>query len=150
MSKQTHERVKPGTAPPNNVDRLRGLFPPLALPLTAEGDLDFASLNRQVDYLLAGPVEGLWVNGTTGDFFALTDEEGAAVVSAVVKQVQGRVPVVAQIGDTVTRKVIRKGHLALEAGADYLAVVLPYYLEYSQEELKQHYREWRLVKGMCR
>jgi len=123
------------------VDRLRGLFPPLALPLTAEGDLDFASLNRQVDYLLAGPVEGLWVNGTTGDFFALTDEEGAAVVSAVVKQVQGRVPVVAQIGDTVTRKVICKGHLALEAGADYLAVVLPYYLEYSQEELKQHYRE---------
>jgi 4-hydroxy-tetrahydrodipicolinate synthase len=129
-----------GLEPQNHLQRLRGLIPPLALPLTSGGDLDFSSLNRQVDYLLSGPVNGLWVNGTTGDFFALTDEEGAAVLGAVIEQVKGRVPVVAQIGDTVTRKVIRKGHLALQAGADYLAAVLPYYLDYTQEELKEHYR----------
>ena len=120
--------------------RLRGLFPPLVLPLSKEATIDFRSLERQVDYLLAGGANGLWVNGTTGDFFALTDQEGAAVLQAVVKQVNGRVPVIAQIGDTVTRRVIGKGQLALEAGADYLAVVLPYYLDYSQEELKAHYR----------
>jgi len=140
MPNQNNPSEPPRTELPEHVRRLRGLFPPLALPLTAGGDLDFDSLNRQVDYLLTGPVNGLWVNGTTGDFFALTEEEGAAVLGAVIKRIRGSVPVVAQIGDTVTRKVIRKGQLAIAAGADYLAVVLPYYLDYSQDELKEHYR----------
>ena len=140
QTEQPVQSPEPLAASVEYARRLRGLIPPLVLPLSQEAAIDFPSLERQVDYLLAGSINGLWVNGTTGDFFALTDQEGAAVLQAVVKQVNGRVPVIAQIGDTVTRKVIGKGQLALEAGADYLAVVLPYYLDYSQEELKAHYR----------
>jgi len=141
MPTQQREPMKSASHSVCDDGRLRGLIPPLVLPLATEGEIDFQSLARQVDYLMTGPVNGLWVNGTTGDFFALTDQESAAVLQIVVKHISGRVPVIAQIGDTVTRKVLAKGQLALEAGADYLAVVLPYYLDYSQEELKAHYRE---------
>jgi len=122
------------------LEQLKGLFPPLLLPLDSAGEIDFESLERQIDFLLAGGVDGLWVNGTTGDFFALTDDENEAVLKAVLKQVRGKVPVVAQAGDAATRRVIAKAKRAMSAGADYIAVVLPYYLDYSQTELKSHYR----------
>jgi 4-hydroxy-tetrahydrodipicolinate synthase len=121
-------------------DSLKGLFPPLLLPLDESGGLDFDSLRRQIDFLLAGGIDGLWVNGTTGDFFALTDDENEAIVEAVVEHVQGRVPVVAQVGDAATRRAVAKANRAMRAGADFISVVLPYYLEYSQAELQEHYR----------
>lgn len=124
----------------SQVERLGGLYPPMILPLDSRQEIDFASLERQIHFLLDGGVDGLWVNGTTGDFFALTDEERTEVVRQGVRTVNGRVPVVAQVGDTATRKVIAKASEALDAGADFLAVVLPYYLDYTQSELMAHYR----------
>jgi 4-hydroxy-tetrahydrodipicolinate synthase len=120
--------------------QLKGLFPPLVLPLSKSEQIDFDSLGQQIDFLLAAGVDGLWVNGTTGDFFALTDEERLRVVETAVRQVAGRLPVIAQVGDTVTRRAITKAEQALAAGVDFLAVVPPYYLDYTQSELKQHYR----------
>ncbi len=120
--------------------RLRGVIPPLVLPLDPDGGIDFDSLDRQIQFLLTGGVDGLWVNGTTGDFFALGIRERAEVVAAAVRAAAGRVPVIAQVGDASTRRAITHAQRALDAGADALAVVLPYYLEYSQRELKGHYR----------
>lgn len=130
------------------VDKLKGVIPPLVLPLRDTGTIDYDSLDRQIDFLLAGNVDGLWVNGTTGDFFALTDEERAEVVRSAVRRAAGRVPVIAQVGDTSTRLAIRHASGALEAGADFVAVVLPYYVPYTQAELKQHYRKIAAEIGM--
>ncbi len=129
-------------------DRFVGVIPPLVLPLNSSAQIDFESLDRQIDFLLAANVDGLWVNGTTGDFFALDEEERGGVVAAAVRRAAGRVPVIAQVGDTATRRAIAHGHRALEAGADAIAVVLPYYLDYSQDELKAHYRAVRRAIGV--
>ena len=129
-------------------ERFVGVIPPLVLPLDRTGQIDFDSLDRQIDFLLAAGVDGLWVNGTTGDFFALDDDERGRVVAAAVRRSGGRVPVIAQAGDTATRRAIAHGHRALEAGADAVAVVLPYYLDYSQQELKAHYRAVRREIGV--
>ena len=127
--------------------QLKGLFPPLVLPLNSVGEVDFESLERQTEYLLAGGADGIWVNGTTGDFFALTDEESANIVAAAVKQTAGRVPVIAQVGEASTRRTIARAERALEAGAKFLAVVLPYYVEYTAGELKEHFRTLQRALG---
>ncbi|HXK60330.1 MAG TPA: dihydrodipicolinate synthase family protein [Acidobacteriota bacterium] len=121
-------------------DSYRGVFPAMVLPLQRDGEIDFESLLRQVDFLLRGRVDGLWINGTSGDFFALDDDERAEVIKVVVRHVAGRVPVIAQVGDASTRRVISHARRALEARADAVSVTLPYYVDYSQDELKQHYR----------
>ncbi len=120
---------------------LGGVIPPVLLPLTSSGAPDYDSLRRHMDYLLAGDVDALWMNGTTGEFFALTEQECAKVVEAAVKHTAGRVPVVAQVGDGSTRRAIVKAEQALGVGADFLAVVMPYYLDYSQAELQRYYEE---------
>jgi 4-hydroxy-tetrahydrodipicolinate synthase len=123
-----------------SVRPLQGLFPPLVVPLGEDGLIDLESLDRQATFLVEGGVDGFWVNGTTGDFFALSDEERLRVLARVVGKVAGKLPVVAQVGDTATRKVIVKGQQALAAGADFLSVAPPYYLDYTQRELMLHYR----------
>src|SRR5262245_34927013 len=109
--------------------------------MTPDGELDPGSLRRQVEFLIAAGVSGLWVNGTTGEFFALEADERAAVVAEVVRAAAGWVPVIAQVGDTVTRRAARHALAAAEAGADYAAAVAPYYVAFSQAELLSYYRD---------
>ena len=123
-----------------STEKLRGLIPPLVLPLQDSGAIDYDGLAHQIDYVFAGGADGIWVNGTSGDFFALTEDERAEVVVVATERAAGRVPVIAQVGDASTRRTIANAHRALDSGADFIAVVLPYYLPYTQAELKQHFR----------
>jgi 4-hydroxy-tetrahydrodipicolinate synthase len=120
-------------------DKYSGLIVPLLLPLDAGGQIDAESLGRQVDFLVERGVDGLWVNGTSGDFFALSARERSRVVELVAAKRPARIPIIAQCGDNSTPQVIDHAKRALDAGADSVAAVPPYYLEYSQEELKLHY-----------
>lgn len=121
-------------------DLLRGVIPPLTLALRPDGTPDLASVRRLVEHLLAAGVAGLWVNGTTGEFFALEAEERAQVLRAVVEVVAGRVPVIAQVGDTATRRALRHAALAAEAGATHLAAVAPFYAPPAAAEALAYYR----------
>jgi 4-hydroxy-tetrahydrodipicolinate synthase len=119
---------------------LRGVIPPLALPLRPDGTPDLAGVARQVEHLLAAGVSGLWVNGTTGEFFALDAPARAAVLRAAVEAAAGRVPVIAQVGDTSTGLALRHAALAAEAGATHLSAVAPYYAPPSAQEVLAYYR----------
>jgi 4-hydroxy-tetrahydrodipicolinate synthase len=117
---------------------LSGVIAPTVLPLTPAGELDLQSFRRLLEYLLLGGVDGLWVNGTTGEFFALTDEEQARAIQCAVEQARRRVPVIAQVGDASTRRAIAKATQACAAGADFLSILLPFYLDYTEPELQRY------------
>lgn len=120
---------------------LRGVIPPVLLPMGADGELDSGSLERLVGHLVAGGANGLWVNGTTGEFYALDHELRARAVRECVKAAAGRVPVIAHVGDTSTRLAIQHAREAVAAGAQALSVLPPYFVGFEQEELKRHFRE---------
>lgn len=121
-------------------DPLRGVLPPVLLPMTPDGGVDSVSLARLVSSLLDGGVHGLWVNGTTGEFYGLEGELRARVVEEFAAAVDGRVPVVAHVGDTSTRLAIQHARAAVAAGAEFLSVLPPYLVGFTQEELKAHVR----------
>jgi len=120
--------------------RLEGVFVPMVLPLDAASAVDSKALSRLVEHLLAGGVNGLWVNGTTGEFHALGVRERARVVAEVAQIAAGRCPVIAQVGDTATLRTIAHAEAAIESGATHLAVLPPYYMVYSQSEIDRHFR----------
>ena len=119
---------------------LEGIYVPLLAPLDDDAALDGASLDRLVDHVLDGGVDGLWVNGTTGEFHALADDERTGLVKHVVARAAGRVPVVAQCGDPATPRAIALARAALDVGATHIAAVPPYYLANTQAEIANHYR----------
>jgi 4-hydroxy-tetrahydrodipicolinate synthase len=120
--------------------RLKGIVVPMLTPLTANETVDEASLRRLVDFLVGAGVHGLWAMGTTGEFAALPETERARGVAATVQQVNGRVPVVANIGDSSTGLALKHAKHAADAGADALALTPPHYYPHSMDEMLTHFR----------
>ena len=122
------------------LEKLSGVYAPILLPLDTNLQIDFDSFHNLIGFLLEAGVHGLWVNGLTGDFQALTDDEAAQVVREAVDYCGGRVPVIAHVGDNATRRAVDKAKRTIDAGADFVSLIVPYCREFSQDEIKLHYR----------
>jgi 4-hydroxy-tetrahydrodipicolinate synthase len=122
------------------LSRFQGIFVPMLTPLDAEERVDVASLRRLADFLIDAGVHGLWAMGTTGEFAGLPEHERARAVEATVEQAAGRVPVIANVGDSSTGLALRHAKHAVEAGADALALTPPHYYPHSMDEMLVHFR----------
>lgn len=123
----------------------RGIFCPMLTPLNYDEKIDEASLRRLIDFLVDGGVHGIWVMGTTGEFPLLPETERARAVALTVEHVGGRVPVIANVGDSSTALALRHARHAAEAGADALACTAPHYFLHSMDEVMTHYRTLKLA-----
>ncbi|HEY1187024.1 MAG TPA: 4-hydroxy-tetrahydrodipicolinate synthase [Gemmata sp.] len=120
--------------------KLHGIIPPVVTPLTADQDLDLPGLRAHIDYVLAKGVHGIFVLGTTGEFYALDEAEKQAVLADAVAHVAGRAPVYAGTGAETTREVVRLTKMAQKEGAAGVSVITPYFIRPNQAELSDHFR----------
>lgn len=120
-------------------DELRGSLVALVTPMRPSGAVDWAALDGLVDWHLASGTHGIVPVGTTGESATLTATEHKDVVKAVVRRVDGRVPVVAGTGANATAEAIEFTKAAHGDGADYCLSVTPYYNKPTQEGLYRHY-----------
>lgn len=109
-------------------DLVTGIVPPMVTPLHADGSVDTAALEAEVEYLLAQGVHGVCVTGSTGEGAALPDEVVAAVGRTVVTAVRGRVPVLGGVIRNSTQMAVRCAHGLRDAGVDALQVTPVHYL----------------------
>ncbi|MEJ2292928.1 MAG: dihydrodipicolinate synthase family protein [Deinococcales bacterium] len=96
-------------------------------PFTEDGALSLTQLPPYLEYLLARGVRGLLVLGTNGEFASLTAGERRAVLEAYLEAVEGRVPVVVNVGATAVSEVLALVRHASHVGADAAALLPPYY-----------------------
>lgn len=112
----------------------------LITPMKEDGALDFEALTRLVEFHIENGTDALVAVGTTGESATLDYDEHIDVVRRVVKQVAGRVPVIAGTGANSTAEAITLTRRAMEAGVDGCLLVVPYYNKPTQEGLYRHYR----------
>lgn len=121
---------------------LEGTYTALVTPFTSDGaGVDFDALDRLVDAQIAGGVSGLVPCGTTGESPTLSDAEQVDVIRRVVQRAKGRVPVLAGTGTFSTMKSIQASKAAIDAGADGVMIVMPYYNKPSQDGMRAHVLE---------
>lgn len=120
---------------------IAGSMVALVTPMDAEGRLDWDSLSRLVDFHLKEGTNAIVAVGTTGESATLDVDEHVAVIRHVVKQVAGRIPVIAGTGANSTREAIELTAAAKQAGADACLLVTPYYNKPTQEGLYLHHRK---------
>jgi len=117
---------------------LTGVFTALVTPIN-KGKLCLEDLKTLVEKQVSAGVNGLIPLGSTGESTTLTEEEQRIIIKTTVETAAGRVPVFAGAGSASTAQATSLARQALEAGADGLLVVTPYYNRPSQEGLYQHY-----------
>lgn len=124
----------------NKTNRFKGVFTALVTPMKDDGAVDYETLSTFIDYMIDEGIHGIIPLGSTGEFYALTDEERANVVRATVKAVAGRVPVVVGTNASSTAMVVENSKMAEAAGADGVLIAPPYYSLPTEPELFEHFK----------
>ncbi|MEI6074707.1 MAG: dihydrodipicolinate synthase family protein [Verrucomicrobiota bacterium] len=114
---------------------LRGIVPPMITPLRDSDALDVAGLERLIEHIIAGGVQGLFILGTSGEGPSLSYRLRRELIDRVCRQVNHRVPVLVGITDTALVEARQIAHHAADAGADALVSSAPYYFAAGQPEL---------------
>jgi len=118
---------------------MEGCFTALVTPLTAEGKLDEAALEKLVEFQLSQGVAGILAVGTTGESPTLDWNEHNRVIDRVCELVKGRARSIAGTGSNNTREALRATEHAAHVGADAALLVDPYYNGPSSMEIRREY-----------
>ena len=112
----------------------------IVTPFKDNGEVDYESFAKNIEYQIANGTDAIIVCGTTGEASTLSHEEHLDVIRYCVKCVNGRIPVVAGTGSNCTETAIYLSQEAEKAGADGLLVVTPYYNKATQKGLYEHFK----------
>jgi 4-hydroxy-tetrahydrodipicolinate synthase len=118
---------------------LNGSMVALITPMTPSGEVDYSSLKRLVSYHIEHHSDALVVLGTTGESATFELTEHVEVVTFVVKEARGQIPIIAGNGANSTRQAVALtqalSHLDLAA----MLCVTPYYNKPSPDGLIAHF-----------
>ncbi len=119
-------------------ERFRGLIAPIPAVFDGKGEVDVPTQKRLTDWYIERGVDGFFVLGSQGQGPACRIDQRKAVAEAVLGQVNGRLPVVVQVGAVDPYTSMELAVHARQAGADAIGMVGPYY--YSDRS------EWGLIE----
>ena len=120
--------------------KLEGAYTAIATPFKKNGSIDFAAFRRLLNYQLEGGISGIVVCGSTGEAATLADQEYARIVKFAVKEIAGKIPVIAGAGSNNTLRAVALSRIAQRAGADGLLHVTPFYNKPTPTGLVAHYK----------
>ena len=112
----------------------------LITPFTADGEVDWAGVEKHIDDVITAGADGIVVTGTTGETSTLTDAEKLRLVE-VGKSVAGsRATIITGGGSNETAHAIELYRASEKAGADGVMIVTPYYNKPTQAGVLTHFR----------
>jgi 4-hydroxy-tetrahydrodipicolinate synthase len=118
----------------------RGTGTALITPFKKDQSLDENALRKIIHQQIDGGVDALIVIGTTGESPVIEFEERAKIISLVIEEVKGKIPVIVGTGTNNTKKVIELNKQAEDLKADGVLIVNPYYNKGTQDSLVEHYK----------
>jgi 4-hydroxy-tetrahydrodipicolinate synthase len=112
----------------------------LVTPFTADGEVDWAGVEKHIDSVIVGGADGVVVTGTTGETSTLTDPEKITLVEVAKSVSGGRAKVITGGGSNETAHAIELYRASERAGADGVMIVTPYYNKPTQAGVLTHFR----------
>lgn len=84
-------------------------------------------------------VDGLYVGGSTGENFLLSNDEKRQIFEIAKDEVKDDVKLIAQVGSTNVYEAIELGKFVTELGYDAISAVPPFYYKFTSEEVFEYY-----------
>lgn len=119
----------------------QGVYAALMTPFKADGSVDYEALKGLADHCINAGLTGLYVGGSTGEGFLLTEEERMEVFRTVGKHLGGKCNLFAHVGAISTDSAIRMAKVAEASGFDAVSAVAPFYYSFPLEAIKTYYSD---------
>lgn len=120
---------------------IKGAFPVLITPMDEFQEINWNGVKQNVNYFIDQKVAGIIINGSTGEFVSLSKEERFKMVETVLKEVDGRIPVIVGTAAETTKETIEYTKHAEAHGADCALIINSYYCKPKEEEIYFHFKE---------
>ncbi|ARK29852.1 N-acetylneuraminate lyase [Halalkalibacter krulwichiae] len=119
---------------------MKGIITALMVSYDQDGNLNEKGLREIIRYNVdVCKVDGLYVNGSTGENFMISTEEKKEIFRITKDEVKGQVPLIAQVGSVNLREAIDLAKYATDLGYDALSAVTPFYYKFNFNEIKHYY-----------
>ncbi len=112
----------------------------IVTPFNEDLSVDYDQFAKNIEEQIAGSTDAIVVCGTTGEAATLSQKEHLDAIEFCVKQVAGRIPVIAGTGSNCTEEGIYMSTEAEKRGVDGLLLVTPYYNKATQKGLFIHFK----------
>lgn len=123
--------------------KLRGPVVAMTTPFRDDLSLDLDGVRRLTEYYVDEGVPTVIVTGSTGEFFAMSDEERRAVQKTVVEAAAGRMTVIAGTAHSGSGQCLALTEHAADIGADGVMITPPYYgTNGGGFEMIKHHYDW--------
>ncbi|QDU62782.1 putative 2-keto-3-deoxy-galactonate aldolase YagE [Planctomycetes bacterium Pan216] len=115
--------------------KIAGIYVPLAIPLLDDGSVNEPELRRYVNWLIEQGIDGLFLNGSTGEYIRFTGEERRQVARLITSEVDGKVQVIAGLGDENAQNCVESCKFYADLGVRAAALIAPTYFIHRQETI---------------
>ncbi len=117
----------------------KGIIPAMVTPLDDYGNVNERTLRKLTNYLINGKVHGLFVVGSTGEWYGLDINQKKKIFETVVEEANGRVPIYAGTGAITTKETVILTKMAKDVGVSAASILTPVFISPNQQELYHHY-----------
>lgn len=109
-------------------------------PMSVDGQVDYVSLKKLLNYQVDNGTDGLIIMGTTGEAATIPFSEQLAVMKFVIAEVQGRAKIIAGNGSNSTAEAVEKTKQLDVLAIDGFLTVTPYYNKPTQAGMVAHFK----------
>ena len=125
----------------DNHTEFRGLWPAMFTPVGENEKPNYNQLQKLTELLVNQKLDGLYVLGSTGQGILFNQEDRKNVLETVLDTVNGRIPVMVQVGSLTTKEACRLAEHAAMSGASAVSSVGPIYFGGGPKMAIHHYTE---------
>ena len=118
--------------------QFEGIYTPVITPFHNDGSVDKEGFAEILEFLIDAGTHGIVVAGTTGEYYAQTDEERTHLMQYAHQVINGRLPMMVGVGAIRTEDSIELAQIARQTGADALLVNSPPYVLPTETENATH------------
>src|SRR5262245_37017483 len=122
--------------PPLQAHQLRGNWATLLLPINADESIDYGRLAGEVEALITAGVDGIYTNGTAGEFHTQNEAEFDAIHTLVAEQCH-RAELPFQIGAShmSAQTTLERIRRAIQFGPAAIQVILADWFPLNEKEM---------------
>ncbi len=117
-----------------------GVFPAITTQLHKDGSIDLDGTAAHAEVLIKSGIKGLIFLGSLGENQPMSGEEKRRVMEAMVKVVNGRVPVLSGVAETSTAEAVRYTRDVEKLGADGVMLMPAMLYKGDADETLAHFR----------
>jgi 4-hydroxy-tetrahydrodipicolinate synthase len=119
--------------------KFNGVIAAVITPFNNDGSVNEDEFALLLRFLLKAGIDGMFISGNAGEFYALSREEKLLLVRIARKTLGTEVPVIFGSGCVTTAETTALTRQAEDEGADIITVITPYLVKPSDDELYEHF-----------